>query len=295
MLKSMTGFSRTEERTGLCIVALEISSVNHRNQEISVRLPREISHLEPMIQQKLRSSSRRGKIQARVDISWDSAVKASRIEPEVLKGYAKEMQDIRVQLGMKGEVNLELLLPLPGAVSSQETAGSELEGVLKDAVETILDRGIEEWDSMRVKEGEHLQGAILDLMIQFGNITGVIEDKWSTAREKALSSVRERISRVLGAYAPAVDENRIAQEIVLISDKWDITEEIARSSSHVDKFLGLVHNDEVSGKTLDFLLQEMNREINTIASKVQDPEVRWAAVEAKGLLESIREQVQNVE
>lgn len=295
MLKSMTGFSRTEERTGLGTFALEISSVNHRNQEISVRLPREISHLEPMIQQKLRSSSRRGKIQARVDISWDSAVRASRIESEVLKGYAQEMQDIRDQLGLKGEVDLELLLTLPGAVSSQETDSNELEGVLRDAVGTILDRGIEEWDSMRAKEGKHLQEAILGSMIQFRDVTGVIEGKWSTARDKALGSLRERVSQVLGANGPAVDESRIAQEIVLLSDKWDITEEIARSSSHVDKFLGLVHNDEVSGKTLDFLLQEMNREINTIASKVQDPEVRWAAVEAKGLLESIREQVQNVE
>ena len=291
MIKSMTGFSRVEEKRDLCTITLELSSVNHRNQEISVRLPREATHLEPLVQQRLRVASRRGKIQARIDISWDSALKSSRIEPEILKGYVKDLERIRQELGLKEEVRLEFLLSLPGTVTSSEMDAPGLEDILLDAVRNALERGVQEWDSMRTEEGEHLQKVILESLREFEKTMEAIGERWIFSRDTALETQKERIRQILDS----ADENRVAQEIVLVADKWDITEELARSSSHVDKFLAIVHNDEVSGKTLDFLLQEMNREINTIASKVQDSEVRWLAVEAKNFLERIRELVQNVE
>ena len=291
MMKSMTGFSRVEEKRDLCTVTLELSSVNHRNQEISVRLPGGVSHLEPLVQQRLRVASRRGKIQARIDISWDSSLKTSRIESEVLKGYAKELERIRQELGFKEEVKLEYLLSLPGTLSSSEMDAPELEDILLDAVRNVLERGVKEWDSMKATEGEHLQTVILETLSEFDKTMKVISERWVFSRDSVIENQKERIRQILDT----VDENRVAQEIVLVADKWDITEELARSCSHVDKFLAIVHNNEVSGKTLDFLLQEMNREVNTIASKVQDSEVRWLAVEAKSFLERIRELVQNVE
>ncbi|HON33502.1 MAG: YicC/YloC family endoribonuclease [Thermovirgaceae bacterium] len=294
-MKSMTGFSRVEEKGDLCSTTLEISSLNHRNQEITVRLPRELSHLEPLVQQSMRASSRRGKIQVRIDITWDPAANSSRIEPEILKGYVKELDRIRQELGMKGELDLGSLLSLPGVLSAREMVTPELEDILGEAVRNVLEKGIKEWDSMRMKEGSHLKEAILHSLERYQETVRVIREKWSLSRDRALEAQKERVRQILEINGAVVDENRVAQEIVLAADKWDITEELARSSSHVDKFLGLVHNDEVSGKTLDFLLQEMNREVNTIASKVQDSEVRWLVVEAKGFLERIRELVQNVE
>ena len=294
-MKSMTGFSRTVVKGDLFSINLEISSLNHRNQEITVRLPRELSLLEPQIQQSMRAASRRGKIQVRIDITWDSAANSSRIEPEILKGYVKELDHIRRELGLKGELDLGSLLSLPGVLSSRELDTPELEDILGDAVRNALEKGIQEWDSMRAKEGDHLKEAVLDSLETYQETAEAIREKWSLSRDRALNAQKDRIRQILETDGACVDENRIAHEIVLAADKWDVTEELARSSSHVDKFLGLVHNNEVSGKTLDFLLQEMNREVNTIASKVQDSEVRWLVVEAKGFLERIRELVQNVE
>ncbi len=295
MLKSMTGFSRISQQTDLGSVSIEISSVNHRNQEISVRLPRELSRYEQVIQESIRSASRRGKIQVRIDICWDPCVKAARIESGVLKQYAEEIQRIRSEMDLKGEVALELLLTLPGVVSSEQMSQDNLEGILDDPVQSLIKKGVFEWDRMRSMEGEHLQSTIMVSLEELGKVLFSIRDKWAIARDNALENHKERVRLVLDNSGVSADENRVAQEIVLLGDKWDITEELARAFSHVDKFISMVHNDEVSGKTLDFLVQEMNREMNTIASKVQDADIRWISVEAKSLLESIREQIQNLE
>jgi len=294
-LKSMTGFSRTLENTDLGSISLEVSSVNHRNQEINIRLPRELSRYEQNVQERIREVSRRGKIQVRIDICWDSCVKAASIESGVLKQYAEEIQRIRSEMGLKDEIALELLLNLPGVVSSEQLSQDNLEGILDDPVRSLINRGVCEWDKMRSIEGEHLQSAIISSIEDLRKVLLSIKEKWVNARDNALQAHKDRVRQVLDNSGVAADENRVAQEIVLLGDKWDISEELARTTSHMDKFCGIVHNDEVSGKTLDFLVQEMNREMNTIASKVQDADIRWISVEAKSLLESIREQIQNVE
>jgi len=295
LLKSMTGFSRTLENTDLGSISLEVSSVNHRNQEINIRLPRELSRYEQNVQERIREVSRRGKIQVRIDICWDSCVKAASIESGVLKQYAEEIQRIRSEMGLKDEIALELLLNLPGVVSSEQLSQDNLEGILDDPVRSLINRGVCEWDKMRSIEGEHLQSAIISSIEDLRKVLLSIKEKWVNARDNALQAHKDRVRQVLDNSGVAADENRVAQEIVLLGDKWDISEELARTTSHMDKFCGIVHNDEVSGKTLDFLVQEMNREMNTIASKVQDADIRWISVEAKSLLESIREQIQNVE
>ncbi len=295
MLKSMTGFSRTLENTDLGSISLEVSSVNHKNQDINIRLPRELSRYEQNVQERIREVSRRGKIQVRIDICWDPCVKAASIESGVLKQYAEEIQRIRSEMGLKDEITLELLLNLPGVVSSEQLSQDNLEGILDDPVRSLINKGVCEWDKMRSIEGEHLQSAIMGSIEDLRKVLLSIKEKWVNARDNALQAHKDRVRQVLDNSGVAADEIRVAQEIVLLSDKWDISEELARTTSHIDKFCGIVHNDEVSGKTLDFLVQEMNREMNTIASKVQDADIRWTSVEAKSLLESIREQIQNVE
>ena len=295
MLKSMTGFSRKRIDTQFGALSIEISSVNHRNQEITVRTPRELSLFEQKVQQGIREASRRGKIQARLEICWDPTLKGARIDTGLLKGYAAEISRIRKELGFNEEAAVEQMLELPGVLVSAQDMDESLEEEIGKAISDLLAAGISEWDSMRLLEGSHLKQSIISNLYRFQGLIHDIGSKWPSAREIAAVSLKERIRSVLDSGGMECDEGRVAQEIVLLNDKWDISEEMVRLESHVDKFLGIVHNEDVSGKTLDFLIQEMNRETNTIASKVQDAEIRWVSVEAKSALESIREQIQNVE
>ncbi|MDO9508781.1 MAG: YicC/YloC family endoribonuclease [Thermovirgaceae bacterium] len=295
MLKSMTGFSRNRIDTRFGAISLEISSVNHRNQEITVKTPRELSLFEQVVQQGIRTASRRGKVQARLEICWDPTLRAARIDPEVLKGYVGGISRISKDLGFQGDVAIEQLLSLPGVIVSPQDIDGDLENDLGEAIADLLGAGISQWDLMRSLEGSHLQQEITDHLERFHILVLDIGARWAVAKDIAAGSLKERIRLLLDSGGFECDEGRIAQEIIILNDKWDIAEEMARLASHVDKFRGIVHNDVVSGKTLDFLVQEMNREINTIASKVQDADIRWVSVEAKSALESIREQIQNVE
>ncbi len=291
----MTGFSRNRIDTRMGSIFLEISSVNHRNQEITVKTPRELSLFERVVQQEVRTASRRGKIQIRLEISWDPVLRAARIDHEVLKGYAAEITRISTDFGFQRDVAIEQLLTLPGVMVLPLDNDGNIENELGEAISDLLAAGISKWDSMRALEGSHLQQVIVDHLECFWGLIQDIGDKWPVAKETAANLLKDKIRLLLESGGFECDEGRIAQEIVMLNDKWDITEEMARLASHVDKFRGIVHNDVLSGKTLDFLVQEMNREINTIASKVQDAGIRWISVEAKSSLESIREQIQNVE
>ncbi len=294
MLRSMTGFSRTNIDRTFGSISLEISSVNHRNQEIFLRSPRELFRFEQIVQQEVRKASRRGKIQVRLEVCWGSAFRGAKIDREVLDGYISETAKARTSFGLSEDVQVEQLLSLPGVmVSSQET--EELEKEIEDAIMYLIAVGIRAWNEMKNTEGSHLEKDILLHLQGLEGRVAEIEDKWKFAKNLALESMKERIRTFVEAGGFECDEGRLAQEIVILNDKWDITEELARLASHVDKFRSMVHNDGAKGKTLDFLVQEMNREINTIASKVQDADIRWLSVEAKSELESVREQIQNVE
>lgn len=293
LMRSMTGFSRKRTETRIGAVTLEISSVNHRNQEISVRTPRELFLSEQVIQQGLRLASRRGKIQARLEICRDQSLKAARIDTDLLRIYAEEVSRVKRDLGFCEDVSVEQILDLPGVLISAGDIDGNLEKEFEKDLSALLEEGISEWNSMRELEGDHLKKVIMGHLQRFQMLIQEVSRKWPAASEAASASLKNRIREILNGAE--FDGGRVAQEIVLLNDKWDISEELARLGSHVDKFLGIVHNEDVSGKTLDFLVQEMNRETNTIASKVQDAEIRWVSVEARSALESIREQIQNVE
>ncbi|HPD96968.1 MAG TPA: YicC family protein [Synergistales bacterium] len=294
MLRSMTGFSRTSIDRPFGSISLEISSVNHRNQEIFVKSPRELFRFEQTIQQEIRKASRRGKIQVRLEVCWGPAFRGAVIDRIVLDGYIRDTAKARAAFGLPEDVQVEQLLSLPGVmVSSQET--EELEKEIEEAILSLVAAGIREWVDMKKTEGSHLEKEILAHLEGLESRVIEIENRWKAAKAGALSSMKERIISFVESGGFDCDEGRLAQEIVILNDKWDISEELARLASHMDKFRSMVDNKGVNGKTLDFLVQEMNREINTVASKVQDAEIRWLSVEAKSELESVREQIQNVE
>ena len=305
-LLSMTGFSRSSADYLWGTLNIEISSVNHRYQEISVRLPRESSYFEPILISKLRSMLGRGKIRLSIEVLWNPEFKMACIDEALLVGYWKQLAKITEDVGNDQDISLTSLLSLPGVCDTRRNSNIEKE--LEEAIISMLERAVDSIVEMKIEEGKILAKDILLQLESFSKIINLIKNEWQDVIPEALAASRSRLEKFLAEVANgvSVDPARLAQEIAILSDKWDISEEIVRSCSHIDKFYEMMReetpvNKEKKadnsgvGRKLDFLVQEMNREINTIGSKVQNARLRWQVVEAKACLERIREQIQNIE
>ena len=295
MYVSMTGFSRTQIQRSWGTVSLEISSVNHRYQEIYVRLPREFSSWEPWFHQKLRKGFRRGKVQVRMEVLWAPAFKMGRINKDIMTSYCEELMQIQRMLGQAKDLQLESVVTLPGVLDIprfEDTAEAE---ELETAFSELIEQGLSSWQKMRGTEGEHLKEDVLDHLSELERLSALIEDKWLPAREQAFENTRQKITEMLDSLGGKLEESRMMQEIAIMTDKWDVSEEIARLKSHITKFRSTGEDTESSGRKLDFIVQEMNREVNTLDSKISDAEIRWLAVDSKATLERVREQIQKLE
>jgi uncharacterized protein (TIGR00255 family) len=294
VLLSMTGFSRESESFKWGTLSVEISSINHRYLDVSIRLPRELSFCEPSINDQVRSSLRRGKVRLSVDVTWPSDLLAVTVNSDILKNYYYQIQKIQEDLHISDPINIVSLLHLPGVTDSPSNR-QDMEKEVEQALEDIVRKAVSSLQVMREKEGAHLEEDINTHLSSFHGFLNNIQNRWINARDEAMVETRERIKKILEENGPDLDEGRIAQEIALMADKWDISEELTRAESHIKKFQSILKSSESEGRKMDFLIQEMNREINTIGSKVTDSDIRWLVVEAKTALERIREQVQNVE
>ncbi|MDR1978714.1 MAG: YicC family protein [Synergistaceae bacterium] len=294
MFLSMTGFGRASHTFGWGTVTFEIASVNHRYQEINVRLPKEISSFESGILASLRSALKRGKIRLNAEIDWSSEYKTAKLDTDALSSYYNQLREVAGRLQAPFVPDLTALLALPGVCDSPracedngEEQGKFLEVLTAAAVNALME--------MKKSEGSKLQAIVeLDLR-EFERLVQALSGRWSEASSDSLESLRTRIEKVMERFDLELDQNRIAQEISLIADKWDVSEELARLSGHISKFKEIASGKDSEGRKLDFLIQEMNREVNTMGSKVGDAEFRWMVVDAKSCLERIREQIQNVE
>lgn len=295
MFMSMTGFNRAQAQTRLGTLTLEISSINHRYQEISVRLPREFSSWEPWFHQKLRKYFRRGKIQVRMEALLAPSLKTGRINRDILDSYCAELLQIQSGLGQEGKFSLEHMLNLPGVLEQPKFEEEEEPEKLEVFFEKLIDDAAQGWLAMRALEGEHLRDEILVHLGELERLAGEIEEKWLAAKDVAFSTMKARVAEMLCSLGEKLDEGRYLQEIVILSDKWDVSEELARLKSHIAKFRQTGAEGEPSGRKLDFIIQEMNREVNTLDSKIADADVRWLAVNAKAAIERMREQIQNLE
>lgn len=296
MYISMTGFGSASIEREWGTVTLELSSVNHRYQEIYVRLPKELATWEPWFHQKLRGAYRRGKVQARIEILWAASALAVSLNRDVLTSYYEEISQVRDSLGSARDIALELLVSLPGVLDMHERTKLTRDEGAEELLSRLLDEGVAEWKKMRNAEGEHLEAAVMEHLVELESLGRKIQERWGAARDAAYTAMTERIAKALDAAGIAVpDDSRFVQEAVILADRWDVSEELARLDSHIDKFRKTGSGDDSVGRKLDFIVQEMNREVNTINSKVSDSEIRWLAVEAKAAIERIREQIQNLE
>ena len=296
MYVSMTGFGRVQQEMDFGSVTLEISSVNHRYQEIYVRLPKEFSSWEPWFHQKLKRFFRRGKVQVRMEVLWVSGMRRAKLNRDVLDHYYQELEDAWVALGQSTSVGIESLLSLPGVFDtpgfSEESGNAENR---EQELTLLLEKGVGAWQKMREQEGGHLKEEILQHLGLLTNLADKISRLWLPARDLAFAAMKKRLEDSVASLGEQMDQGRLLQELALLTDRWDITEELARLRSHIAKFISTGEEKDSSGRKLDFIVQEMNREVNTLDSKVADADIRWLAVEAKATLERIREQIQNVE
>lgn len=296
MYVSMTGFSRSQIQSSYGTLSLELSSVNHRYQEIAVRLPREFAGWEPWFHQKMRKLFRRGKIQLRMEVLWAQQFKSGRINKDVLLAYCGELMDIRRGLALPLSIDVEEVAQYPGVLDLPRFDEEKEARTLEELFGELLADAVASWQKMREAEGSHLRCEVLVHLDEFERIAAEIESRWLPTRDAAFSAMKARVSEALEKMGVGLEEARYMQEIVLLTDKWDISEELARLRSHISKFRATGDDEaESAGRKLDFIVQEMNREVNTLDSKIADAEIRWLAVDAKACLERIREQIQNLE
>lgn len=293
MLYSMTGFNRVRAEYPWGILTLEISSVNSRYLECTVRTDRELSNFEPMLQNTLRRRLARGKVLLRLELRWAAAQLSSRLNADALCGYYREIQSLQGELG--GPVpSVTSLLMLPGVTESSSFMEKNSKEV-QTAIEKLLDEGIDGLTAMRGVEGEALHKDLSQNLDAYAALLQKISQRWQEISQQVFSEYREKVTKNIAQLGFEADPARLAQELVILSDKWDISEELTRSESHVSQFRKMLEQGSPIGRKLDFLVQEMNREINTMGSKAASAELRWLVVDGKSLLERIREQIQNVE
>ena len=291
MIKSMTGFGKYNDIMNDREYQIEVKSVNHRYLDISVKLPRQLSYLEDVIKKEVSTSIKRGKIDIFITFNNNSQEgRELKIDKDLAKTYIKEIKDISREEDIEPTIDFVELLKLPDVLNlkynqEDEQIKQEVIGVLKVAINQLV--------KMRSEEGNKIYD---DLMKRIDTV----ESKIIKISEKSTGLIQEYVVKLEGRVkeilqTEEIDKSRIAQEVVIYADKSSIEEEITRLKSHISQFRNLLQSNEAVGKKLDFIIQEMNRETNTIGSKSNCLEITNNVIDIKTELEDIREQIQNIE
>ena len=292
-MRSMTGYGRGECVKGGFKFTVELNSVNRNQNDISINLPKELVELEPRIRDAINAQLSRGRINVVVAYHRGIAKAEEQIELDVAlaKAYYRAIQKLQKQINLNGSLTLDTILRAPGVLKLAESMVDA--EAMWSGVEAALRKALVQMVKMREREGKFLAA---DLARRLDTIATGVELIRKVAPE-AVKRYREQLhARVkeAGLNVP-LDDERLVKEVVIFADRCDITEELTRLASHLSQFREQLQADEPVGRTLDFLAQEMNREINTVGSKANAAEVSQQVVKMKAELEKIREQVQNIE
>lgn len=292
MIKSMTGFGRSIYENEGREYLIEIKSVNNRFNDINIKMPRSLNYLEEKIKKEILKSVSRGKIDLFITFNNNSDLgKNIKLNSEIAKKYINELKKLSKEEEIIDNINIMDISKLPDVLNIKvEEAAEE---IIEKELLTALSKAIKSFVDMREKEGIKIKQ---DLEDRIRIISKKIEEisKISTGLVKEyIVKLETRIKELL--KCDVVDQTRLAQEVVIYSDKCSVEEEITRLKSHISQFLNLTNENIAIGKKLDFLTQEMNRETNTIGSKANSLETTNLVVDIKTEIENIREQVQNIE
>ncbi len=295
MLISMTGFGRAEDKIGETKVAIELRAVNSRFLEFVMRLPRGYEKVEDNTRNHLQSILNRGRVTVTMTLGTDQAtIGEPQLDEKLLLHYQQLANKSAELLGQESNtLSVQELLRFPDVITYKNNAEDQKKFI--EAINEIVKEAVNQLQAMRIREGELLEKSISEQLDNVVEITSRIENDDSGRLQVLADKMRKKIADSGMGSEYKIDEKRIEQEIVLWSDKLDIAEELTRMDAHVQHFRELMHENGDAGKRLNFLLQEMNREANTIGSKANSTPIGHAVVELKNEIERIREQVQNVQ
>lgn len=294
MIVSMTGYGTGTSQKDDTVVTVEIRTVNHRFLDLHVRLVREFAFLEPDIQQLVRNHVARGRVDVNVAVQTNAPIEVM-VNTGAVKSYIESAAKLREQFQLEDSLDLKTLMTLPGVLQSKETlttadfAGSGVPEMVKQGVREALDGVVR----MRKQEGDALRSDMLRHIDSIRQRAKCIENLGPTTVNEYRRKLEDRLAQQLPQTG--LDPQRLAQEVAILADKCDISEEIARLQSHLEQYASLMETGTEVGKKLDFLLQEMQRETNTILSKAANLEITRHGIAAKADIEKLREQIQNVE
>ena len=294
----MTGFGRGTARAGATEATVEVRSVNGRFAEVSVRTPRVLADRDTAVQARVREAVERGNVTVNVTLLRGGADHAQRVNAPAARAYADLLRTLREAAGLdaaEAPITLDLLLRQSDVFTTEADPAEA--GEAWAAAEAALADALDALDAMRIQEGARLADELALRLRLLAEHLAAVEARAPARAAEAQARLRERLAELLGADAEAqgrLSADRLEQEVALLADRLDVTEETVRLRSHLEQFHDALTAREAVGRRLNFLAQELNREVNTIASKANDPAIAHHAVAMKEEVEKIREQVQNV-
>jgi uncharacterized protein (TIGR00255 family) len=290
MLKSMTGYGKGTITGENFTVTVDMRSVNNRNLDIHWRAPQDLAPLEIPLKKQVQAAVTRGRVDVNVSFqqTGDTTFELNR---PLIRGYLEALRLMREEFGLSGDADLAALARLPNVLMSP--SNNTLSDTVLQGIEAALTQALTALVAMRAVEGHELQKELLGRVDRIEKNVGIIEANAGTIADFYREKLQKRLSEVL--EKAVIDETRLAQEVAYLAERCDISEEIARLKSHLGQLRELLSGDGEIGKKLDFLLQETNREANTILSKASELEICDAAIDIKTEVEKLREQANNVE
>lgn len=289
----MTGFGRGNIADQKYSINVELKTVNNRFLDISLRLSGELLSLEADLKRQISSRLSRGRVDVNLQFERSGNI-AYDLNRPLIGGYIAAMKQMQDEFDLVGEPELNVIARLPNAIVPQHM---DLERDFAEAVEKAIALALDDLEKMREKEGRLLHNELASRLDTIGSLLPLIESEAGKTADEYQQRLTKRIGEMLAKSNSQIeiDQARLAQEVAYLADKADISEEIARLTTHIQHFRSIMKEDKEVGKRLDFLTQELNREANTITSKTSNMTVKENALQIKSEIEKIREQVQNVE
>ena len=293
-MKSMTGFGRGAGGGDGFTVGVEIKTVNNRYLDVHLRAPQELNSLEMEIRKRVKARLSRGRVDLNISFERTGSEATYEINQAVVTAYVDALRELQHQFNLGGDIDVTSIARLPGALSSPR---DEMNEEMVTAIESAIDQALASLEQMRMAEGAALAEEMRSRLAKIEAAIPTIESAAAGLTEAYRQRLHKRITELLSREGQAieVDAGRLAQEVAYLADRSDITEELARLRSHVEQFREAIGLEDEVGKRLDFLLQEFNREANTVLSKSTEIPIKEAALAIKAEVEKLREQVQNVE
>ncbi|MBQ3899520.1 MAG: YicC family protein [Lachnospiraceae bacterium] len=292
MIKSMTGFGRSEITVHDRKFSVELKSVNHRYLDVNIRMPKALNFFDSAIRQELKKYISRGKVD--VFITYENLGEATstvRYNKELAAEYLAYLEQMGKEFGLENDIRVSSLSKYPDVFVMEENDVDE-EELWKD-LQTAIDSACDTFVKTRITEGEHLRDDLIQKLDHMAELVSFIEERSPKIIEEYRSKIDARVREILGDNT--VDEGRLLTEVTIFADKICVDEEIVRLKSHIDTVKKELGGGENIGRKLDFLAQELNREANTILSKSTDLEIANCGIELKTEIEKVREQIQNIE